>query len=479
MRRAIHIHLHRGTTDRAPGGMRPLYEDLARRMQGALQELLSLSRTADAVWKEDLHPRAEDGRFGHKAGEHASEGMAPKPTTTTAKGGMDKIRELLASGHSFTKAEFLAATGLTEKRLSDYLAMLKNPKWAGAKGALSIERKADGSYFVGMPAPGGGVVQAPAPEAPKPPPVVEPTPPAAPAPQPPIPAPQPAAAPAPMPSVDAAAKATAEVYAGRIRPYVPQTSTKAAAVWAVENGYVDRANWGKTDIRVVNEHMQALHDHLAEFPQLRKQQEFLGSTQEFYAYHHENQIKQNLASYRIHYPGRSDADLLEMLNRRITKKKVPGAAWAMAHAGAPGYHAITFNEKHMSKAKMPGIDAMQKRSVDNRWHPEGCENIKSNSDHELGHQLDTLLNLRKNPRIAELRLKAYGHQPGQTVYGGIAVGPHAKVNMKQAVSDYANTNIQEFIAEAWSEYRNNPNPRPIAARLGEIVKDEYAKKYHT
>ena len=30
-----------------------------------------------------------------------------------------------------------------------------------------------------------------------------------------------------------------------------------------------------------------------------------------------------------------------------------------------------------------------------------------------------------------------------------------------------------MIAEAWSEYCNNPNPREIAQTVGEIIKDEY------
>ena len=34
------------------------------------------------------------------------------------------------------------------------------------------------------------------------------------------------------------------------------------------------------------------------------------------------------------------------------------------------------------------------------------------------------------------------------------------------LSTYASTNIREFIAECWSEYRNNPNCREIAKKIG-------------
>ncbi len=40
---------------------------------------------------------------------------------------------------------------------------------------------------------------------------------------------------------------------------------------------------------------------------------------------------------------------------------------------------------------------------------------------------------------------------------------------KEALSLYAMKNKNEFIAEAWSEYLNNPKPRPIAQKIGGIM----------
>ena len=39
--------------------------------------------------------------------------------------------------------------------------------------------------------------------------------------------------------------------------------------------------------------------------------------------------------------------------------------------------------------------------------------------------------------------------------------------MATALSNYANENIREFIAEAWSEYMNNPEPRSTAREVAE------------
>jgi hypothetical protein len=48
---------------------------------------------------------------------------------------------------------------------------------------------------------------------------------------------------------------------------------------------------------------------------------------------------------------------------------------------------------------------------------------------------------------------------------------HGRV--EDEVSKYAATKIQEFIAEAWAEYRNNPTPRPAATKIGEIIVSRY------
>ena len=167
MRGPIHIHIHRAL-DSSPD---PRYADLADRMAAALEELMGWAKASDAEWREEDHPRAPDGRFGTVAGE-----LGPKPTTVKGKSAKARIHELLSSGHSFTKQELMAACGIeSEKLFSDYIAMLKNPKYAGSGGALQIVRGADGSYSVAKrdgivtnpprptPAPTPAPTQAPAP----------------------------------------------------------------------------------------------------------------------------------------------------------------------------------------------------------------------------------------------------------------------------------------------------------------------------
>ncbi|WP_300609138.1 hypothetical protein [Methanohalophilus sp.] len=45
--------------------------------------------------------------------------------------------------------------------------------------------------------------------------------------------------------------------------------------------------------------------------------------------------------------------------------------------------------------------------------------------------------------------------------------------ISEGVSRYAIVNDREFIAELWSEYMNNPSPRPIAKEFGDWMKEQF------
>ena len=79
-------------------------------------------------------------------------------------------------------------------------------------------------------------------------------------------------------------------------------------------------------------------------------------------------------------------------------------------------------------------------------------------DHEIGHQIDFMLGLSDNPQIQKLFNEN-------------------RENMREVLSGYGNKNIAEFIAESWTEYINNPTPRPLAKQVGDIMNAEYAKQF--
>lgn len=445
----VHVHTADALTP-AQQRLADMYEELARRMWRVRQDLVS--RTGDsATWEEHEHPRAPDGRFGHKAGPRAD-------AKETPKSGMHAIHALLSTGRPFTRAELLAATGLTDKRVGDYLAMLKNPKYA-KPGVLKIERLPDGRYQVklptGQPAPPnpGRVreewdkrfvrVQPPMPEAPRPP----APPPAAP----PRPAPAPPPAPAEPPQ--------------RPKTWAPAKTAREATERAVREGWADAADFGRMSPEAANEYMSSVADHFTEFPMLRQQGKFFVGTNAGWKKHYvAERAKLVTQALLAKNPQATPDDIARHIRWHATPPRVSSKAWALAwQGGLVNTRAVSVNEKYSTDIEQARKD--MQRSVDSGFHAPGCNTHKSTMDHEMGHQLDYLLGLRKHPEIARMYSEA------------MRAGVHREIPLEHQVSKYGRTNPAEFIAEAWAEAKNNPAPRPIARRVAEIIRSEYASRF--
>lgn len=86
--------------------------------------------------------------------------------------------------------------------------------------------------------------------------------------------------------------------------------------------------------------------------------------------------------------------------------------------------------------------------VTTKYKPEGCDNSRATMDHELGHEIDRMLEASSDRVIQKLYWKM-----------------KRKDNAEEVLSGYADTSIAEFIAEGYSEYRNNPHPREYAETI--------------
>ena len=117
-------------------------------------------------------------------------------------------------------------------------------------------------------------------------------------------------------------------------------------------------------------------------------------------------------------------------------------------AGAERFGGIFVNNVWADYDKMTNA---LKNDVKKGFHPVGCDTVKSVFDHEMGHQLDYALDLSNDKELT----KYY-----KTL---------TKTDIQNGLSQYANKNKKEFIAEAYAEYLNNPEPRPIAKTVGDII----------
>lgn len=89
------------------------------------------------------------------------------------------------------------------------------------------------------------------------------------------------------------------------------------------------------------------------------------------------------------------------------------------------------------------------------FHPKGCHTPESVVYHELGHLLDDMCALSENSDFKDY-------------YGSLD-----RDGIKSGLSEYALESPSEFIAEAFAEFMCNPSPRPIAAKVGELLDGVY------
>jgi hypothetical protein len=104
-----------------------------------------------------------------------------------------------------------------------------------------------------------------------------------------------------------------------------------------------------------------------------------------------------------------------------------------------------------------------KSNITSQFHPEGTNSIKAVIDHEVGHAImDSYRNVYGQTLILN------NGKIRDTYYTARDKG---KDYIKTNLSGYANVSDSEFIAEAWSEYKNNPNPREIATTVGKLLEN--------
>lgn len=237
--------------------------------------------------------------------------------------------------------------------------------------------------------------------------------------------------------------------------FEPQKTAKAAERYAVGNGLVDVADYTGIKAEVANAMNQSLFEHLTEFPALRGNQQFIGSAQRQFARWYESATTEYVR--RLVGIGMSEDVAKEIAKQRLKKLKMPARHFAHSWL-QEGVSGIAVNERWGRRPDE--FRQALRRDVEEMFHPLGCDTFRSVIDHELGHQLDSLLELSQDSEINAL----FNEMRKQNT-------------ITQELSEYASNNIAEFIAEAWAEYRNNPTPRPVASRIGGIVRERYQSRF--
>lgn len=240
-------------------------------------------------------------------------------------------------------------------------------------------------------------------------------------------------------------------------------------------GFSAKADFGNLDSRTSKDVFAAVAETKQMFPELNMQ--FVGSAQARNKAIETDLREKYLSAYRRHYPGASDAELMPFVNQQVTEDMsylqiengtiaqslyVPNTNSTTEDVIAR-YNGISINESYGSSYEH--FKQVKQADVDAGWKPINCNTPKATVDHELGHQIAKLVEAHNDPDIQEL-YNRFSNVDAQ--------------NQSKVLSGYAATNIHEFIAESWSEYRNNSECRDcakfVATRMIELYEAKNPEK---
>lgn len=242
--------------------------------------------------------------------------------------------------------------------------------------------------------------------------------------------------------------------------YTPATTTAEAEAFAKSMGV--RAVYTGVDIDVANAMNEAIAAAVDYHPDALKYLASAGSGQAV-----NKELKKALVDYYLDDMSESLASFgitgeaaVKRAEKWASKSvgRIDGSTLAYARRTSSdvvkGFDGIFVNDKFGKKAQ-DMLDALA-RAEKAGYHPVDCATIKSAFDHEMGHILDYVLQVRSDPEM-------------QRLYRSMT-----KAEISAGLSEYGSTKIAEFIAEGYAEYRNSPAPRKIARDIFAII-DKKAK----
>ena len=234
--------------------------------------------------------------------------------------------------------------------------------------------------------------------------------------------------------------------------FTPASSLKDATEWALVNNLADRVSYKGASLDVANEWNRSVHDHVTRFPALRDNLRFIGTTQE----RQRTFVQLYVEDLRKRFPDYSEETLIRLARKRAGK--TPGNVFAYS-VNDQYTSGISVNSKWAKDVDK--FNESLESCVESKFHPEACGTVRSVVDHEMGHQLDNLLNIQKSDEFLDI-IRGYLAEEKDIVEG---------------LSRYALHSPAETIAEAWAEYMNNSEPRELAKKIGNMIESKYKQEF--
>lgn len=214
----------------------------------------------------------------------------------------------------------------------------------------------------------------------------------------------------------------------------------------------------KKDIAQVKDIFDCVERHFRDFPELKSKIKFVGSMTGRVNLLAEAKYKE----LKPLYPNALDSAVRDAAKKWARKVAYLKNCYAYSSEGCEQYGAngLVFNTAWAGDK----IAESLKRDVQYKFHPIACDTVKAVFDHELGHKIDALLGLRKDAEFLKIFREAVVHGEQYIIDN---LSHYAYDSRRIRKPNY--TPEAEFIAEAWSEYLNNPQAREIATAVGKLI----------
>lgn len=214
----------------------------------------------------------------------------------------------------------------------------------------------------------------------------------------------------------------------------------------------------KKDIAQVKDIFDCVERHFRDFPELKSKIKFVGSMTGRVNLLAEAKYKE----LKPLYPNALDFAVRDAAKKWARKVAYLKDCYAYSSEGCEQYGAngLVFNTAWAGDKIVESL----KRDVQYKFHPIACDTVKAVFDHELGHKIDALLGLRKDAEFLKIFREAVVHGEQYIIDN---LSHYAYDSRRMRKPNY--TPEAEFIAEAWSEYLNNPQAREIATAVGKLI----------
>jgi|GEM_PF-1496646 len=231
--------------------------------------------------------------------------------------------------------------------------------------------------------------------------------------------------------------------------YVPAKNVKEAEKWLLENTSVKYADFKGVKLDIVNDMNKSFVYHFNLEPKIAEKMGFYGTAQAQFNLYYEAQVKEYAKRYK-EILGFSEKEALEKAKKAVTKRKTSAYAhsWDLNKAGYD-FGGVAINKKYGGDPNT--FIKLLQNDVKFSYHPPYTDTAKAVFDHEFGHMLDNVYKISDSNKVRNLYDKMN------------------LVEIQNNLSRYAATNRKEFVAEAWSEYLNNPTPRSVSKEIGDFI----------